>query len=44
MIPIFSGGYLRGLLELSRPGHSFRRADLQRAERIAQNVIARQAN
>jgi len=44
MIPIFSGGFLRGLLELSRPGHSFRRADLQRAERIAQNVLARQAN
>jgi len=44
MIPIFSGGMLRGVLELSRPGHSFRRADLQRAERIAQNVVARQSN
>jgi hypothetical protein len=44
MIPVFSGGMLRGLLELSRPGHSFRRSDLQRAERIAQNVLARQGN
>jgi hypothetical protein len=44
MIPIFAGGMLRGLLELSRPGHSFRRADLQRAERIAQSVVARRTN
>ena len=44
MIPIFHGGMLRGVLELSRPGHSFRRSDLQRAERIAQNVLSRQAN
>jgi hypothetical protein len=44
MIPIFWGGTLRGMLELSRPGHSFRRADLQRAERIAQRVLGRHAN
>jgi hypothetical protein len=44
MIPIFSGGRLRGMLELSRPGHSFRRDDLKRAERIAQSVLAEQAN
>jgi hypothetical protein len=44
MIPIFSGGALRGMLELSRPGHSFRRSDLQRAERIVQRTLHRQAN
>jgi hypothetical protein len=44
MIPIFTGGTLRGMLELSRPGHAFRRTDLQRAERIARNVVARKAN
>lgn len=44
MIPIFSGGVLRGLLELSRPGHAFRREDLRTAERIAQRAVARQAN
>jgi hypothetical protein len=44
MIPIFSGGMLRGVLELSRPGHAFRRADLKRAERIAQSVLAAQSN
>lgn len=44
MIPIFSGGMLRGMLELSRPGHSFRRADLQRAERVARRVLGGQAN
>jgi hypothetical protein len=44
MIPIFSGGMLRGMLELSRPGHAFRRADLQRAERIAQRTLDRAAN
>ena len=44
MIPIFSCGVLRGMLELSRPGHAFRRSDLQRAERIAQRTLRRQAN
>lgn len=44
MIPIFAGTELRGMLELSRPGHAFRRADLQRAERIAQRAVARAAN
>ena len=44
MIPIFSRGALRGLLELSRPGHAFRREDLKTAERIAQRALARQAN
>lgn len=44
MIPIFWRGMLRGLLELSRPGHAFRREDLKTAERIAQHALARQAN
>ena len=44
MIPVFWGGKLRGLLELSRPGHAFRREDLKTAERIAQRALARQAN
>jgi len=44
MIPIFSGRILRGMLELSRPGHAFRRADLQRAERIAKRILGRQAS
>ena len=44
MIPIFAGGALRGMLELSRPGHAFRRTDLQRAERIAKSVVTRQTN
>jgi hypothetical protein len=41
MIPIFWHGTLRGLLELSRPGHAFRREDLRTAERIAQRALAR---
>jgi hypothetical protein len=44
MIPIVSGGLLRGMLELSRPGHAFRRTDLQRAERIVRRTLVRQAN
>jgi hypothetical protein len=39
MIPIFVGGALAAMLELSRPGHAFRRSDLQRAERIAQRAL-----
>lgn len=44
MVPIFWRGSLRGLLELSRPGHAFRRQDLKTAERIAQRTLAREAN
>lgn len=44
MIPIFAGGTLRGMLELSRPGHAFRRSDLQRAERVTQRILAAQPN
>jgi hypothetical protein len=39
MLPIFVGSSLVAMLELSRPGHAFRRADLQRAERIAQRAL-----
>jgi len=44
MVPIFWRGRLRGLLELSRPGHAFRREDLRTAERIAHRALARQTN
>jgi len=44
MIPIFIGENLTGMLELSRPGHAFRRSDLQRAERIAQRALRARAN
>ena len=40
-IPIFWLGSLRVVLELSRPGHPFRREDLKSAERIAQHTLAR---
>ena len=39
MIPVFVAGSLKGMLELSRPGHAFRRNDLVRAERIAQRAL-----
>jgi hypothetical protein len=39
MIPIFLDGKLHAMVELSRPGHAFRRADLQRAERIVQRAL-----
>jgi hypothetical protein len=39
-IPIFWVGSLRLVLELSRPGHAFRRADLRSAETIAQHALA----
>ena len=44
MIPIFVGENLTGMLELSRPGHAFRRTDLQRAERIAQRALRTRSN
>jgi hypothetical protein len=44
MVPIFVGSSLLGMLEVSRPGHAFRRADLQRAERIAQRALYQHAN
>jgi hypothetical protein len=44
MIPFFVGETLTGMLELSRPGHAFRRLDLQRAERIVQRALRVRSN
>ena len=44
MIPLFVAGTLTAMLELSRPGHAFRRSDLQRAERLAQQAMRIRAN
>jgi len=44
MITIFIGENLTGMLELSRPGHAFRRTDLQRAERIAHRALRTRSN
>jgi hypothetical protein len=39
MIPISLDGALTAMLELSRPGHAFRRDDLRRAERVVQRAL-----
>jgi hypothetical protein len=39
MIPVSIDDDLVAMLELSRPGHPFRRSDLQRAERIVQHGL-----
>jgi hypothetical protein len=39
MIPIFVERELKAMLELSRPGHAFRRSDLVRAEGIVQRAF-----
>lgn len=44
MVPIYVDDTLVAMLELSRPGHAFRRGDLQRAERIAQRALYRYAD
>jgi len=44
MIPIFVGNELTAMLELSRPGHAFRRSDLQRAEGIVQRALRQRTN
>lgn len=44
MIPFFIGNELTAMLELSRPGHAFRRTDLQRAERIVQRALKQRSN
>jgi len=44
MLPIFVGSSLMAMLELSKPGHAFRRRDLQRAERIAQRALYEHTN
>jgi len=44
MIPLMLHGQPMAMLELGRPGHSFRRSDLQRAERIAMRALRRRAS
>jgi hypothetical protein len=44
MVPIFAGSTLKAMLEVSRPGHAFRRTDLQRAERVAQSALRMRSN
>ena len=44
MIPIFVAGELTAMLELARPGHSFRRNDLLRAERIVRGALRQREN
>jgi hypothetical protein len=44
MIPVFAGGSLTAMLELSRPGHAFRRQDLQTAERLVQRALYQRSN
>ena len=39
MIPISINGAVRMMLEVARPGHAFRRADLQRAEQLVQRMV-----
>jgi len=39
MIPFFNGDELTAMLELSRPGHAFRRTDLQRAEYLVHRTL-----
>jgi hypothetical protein len=39
MIPFFIGKELTAMLELSRPGHAFRRSDLQRAEFLVKKTL-----
>jgi len=43
MIPLQLNGQLVAMLELGRPGHGFRRTDLQRAERIAMRALRRRS-
>ena len=44
MVPITMGGTLVAMLKLSKPGHAFRRSDLQRAERLVQRALRQRAN
>lgn len=39
MIPFLVEGHLAAMIELSRPGHAFRRDDLQRAELIVKRAL-----
>jgi hypothetical protein len=44
MMPISVGTKHSFMLELARPGHAFRRADLQRAERVVQRALRLRKN
>lgn len=44
MVPVFVGASLKAVLEFARPGHAFRRNDLQRAERIAHSALRLRSN
>jgi hypothetical protein len=44
MIPISVGGVVTTMLELSRPGHAFRRTDLQRAENLLGRALRIRGN
>ncbi len=44
MIPFFINDQLTAMLELSRPGHAFRRTDLQSAERIVKRALQQRAS
>jgi hypothetical protein len=39
MVPFPMDGQLTAMLELARPGHAFRRSDLQRAEQMVQRAL-----
>lgn len=44
MLPVLIGGDVVAQLELARPGHAFRRGDLQRVERIIQRALRLRRN
>jgi hypothetical protein len=44
MIPVASDGAVSVMLEVARPGHAFRRADLQRAEQLVQRMVRMRRN
>lgn len=44
MVPAYLGRELTVMLELARPGHAFRKTDLQRAERIVQRALRKRPN
>lgn len=44
MLPILIGGDVIAQLELARPGHPFRRSDLQRVERVVQRALRLRRN
>jgi hypothetical protein len=44
MIPISIDGMVSMMLEVARPGHAFRRVDLQRAEQLVQGMVRMRRN